>query len=488
MLFQSQFKQELKEMRKELIAAVVTALFIIATTAVVTSTSVEAEGDENNWADFITLPEEQELIVTFNGTWVHYVHIYTPNELAWVASAYANSAFSGNSAVFILERDIDLSDHFWVPIGNSGLPFDDVFDGNDHVISGLRINAPDRDDQGLFGATKFNAMIRNLGVTGDVTGNNNVGGIIGNTLGTVFNHTMMNCYFIGNVAGNNNVGGIVGDASHVEISNCYSAGTVTGYDNVGGIAGIGIFVKHSYNLGIVKGVETAGGIVGDTASMWEPGILSYCYNAGIVTGADGKFGTVIGTFNSDQSLTLMYGIELAGDVITAEHVGIKTFTAEDVRQGKLKTVMNEFQDGRWVFEKDTFSIFYDPAEGVLKAELIHSQYPQLIVFANNGNAQIEKHSAYTSGDGNPTNIGGLQGPAGPQGSPGVQGPQGPQGSQGEQGEQGEQGTSGLHVQGNQGPLGRDGSNTAVTPFIIIICTIIGVFVGGSIMYYMMRNK
>ena len=468
----------MKEIRKDIIVAVMVTVFIISATVVITtSASIEAEGDEDDWSNFITLPGEQEMVERFDGTWVHYIHIYTPNELAWVASSHANASFVGNAQIFILERDIDLSDHLWIPIGDSVIPFEDVFDGKDHVISGLRIDAPDKDDQGLFGTTKLGAIIRNLGVTGDVIGNDNVGGIIGNTQGTVFSHTVMNCYFIGNVKGNDNVGGMVGDASHIEVSNCYTAGTVKGNNNVGGIAGVAIYIDHSYNLSTVEGVDKVGGIVGDAGNRWEPGIFGYCYNAGIVIGEDGRFGTIVGIFSMDHSMAQMYGVDLNGDVITTRYAGTVTFTAEEIKQGKSSEVMSGLQDGRWIFEKDTLSIFYDSVDGVLKAELMRSIYPQLIVFAKNGNTSIEEHSAMMTSDGNPININGLQGPEGSQGSSGGQGQQGLQGEQGASGSQG--------IQGDQGPSGKDGT---VSLFMILICTLIGAIAGGLIVYYIVRNR
>ena len=448
-------------MRKDIISMTVVVLFIIsATAAVISSESVKAE-DETYWIDIPEIPE-QNMVQTSEG-WIEYTYICTPNELAWVAYKYSAHGYTGQNSIFVLKRDIDLSGRLWTPIGSSVSPFDSVFDGNDHVISGLEINSPDNDNQGLFGVTTDGAVIRDLGVAGNVIGKDNVGGIIGKGQVCIFPHVVINCYFIGNVSGNDNVGGVIGDASFVLIRNCYVAGTVTGNDNVGGIAGIILAASYSYNLSTVNGTGTTGGIAGKMTD-WGPGYLKSCYNAGNVTGENGGFGTIFGVLDPSQNMNIVYGVELAGDVITAKHAGIETFTAEDVVQGKLRGKMDRFNDGEWVFEKDTLSIFYDPIDGLLKAELIKSQYPQLVVFAKNNNKLIEVHSAKATGTGSLIDLSGSQGPQGeqgpqePQGEPGEQGATGPQGPQGEQGNQGIPGE-----QGPQGPQGEPGEQGATGP-------------------------
>lgn len=70
----------------------------------------------------------------------------------------------------------------------------------------------------------------------------NVGGIIGYDYGYHIggSHTssnLSNCYYSGNISGKNNVGGIVGYAHHSQINKCYSVGSISGNTNVGGIAG-----------------------------------------------------------------------------------------------------------------------------------------------------------------------------------------------------------------------------------------------------------
>jgi hypothetical protein len=63
----------------------------------------------------------------------------------------------------------------------------------------------------------------------DVSGENNVGGLIGQN-----NATLSNCYATGAVTGDNYVGGLAGFNKEI-ISRCYSIGRVTGNDCLGGL-------------------------------------------------------------------------------------------------------------------------------------------------------------------------------------------------------------------------------------------------------------
>lgn len=52
---------------------------------------------------------------------------------------------------YVLQRDIDLSDTEWIPIGTAGEPFTGSFNGNGCEITGLTIRDPGTKSCGLFG-------------------------------------------------------------------------------------------------------------------------------------------------------------------------------------------------------------------------------------------------------------------------------------------------------------------------------------------------
>ena len=89
---------------------------------------------------------------------------------------------------------------------------------------------------GLFGVCYANSEISNCFVTGSVTGQDFVGGICGwnSTSSTISNSYVDNI----SVVGNDLVGGIVGALYFFgHLSNCYASGSVTGNSDVGNIVG-----------------------------------------------------------------------------------------------------------------------------------------------------------------------------------------------------------------------------------------------------------
>lgn len=119
-----------------------------------------------------------------------------------------------NSKCYKLTADIDLSsicsgdNGSWTPIGNSSNSFRGELDGNNQTISGLYIDEPTSNYQGLFGSiSDSSAFVKNLKLT-DV-----------------------------NITGNNNIGAIAGSVSYAAITGCTVSGSVTGYKNVGAAAG-----------------------------------------------------------------------------------------------------------------------------------------------------------------------------------------------------------------------------------------------------------
>ena len=159
------------------------------------------------------------------------------NQLYWLSQ---NSSYWSDD--FDQVTDIDASatsswdsGNGFSPIGKNSYRFTGTYNGDGHTIDALFINRPTTDYIGLFGFTN-GATIENLGVTNvDITGQNNVGGLVGRN----HNATISNSYSTGSVSGNIRVGGLVGDNfSSATISNCYSTGSISGSSYVGGLVGV----------------------------------------------------------------------------------------------------------------------------------------------------------------------------------------------------------------------------------------------------------
>ncbi|MFW5746652.1 MAG: GLUG motif-containing protein [Nanoarchaeota archaeon] len=165
----------------------------------------------------------------------------------------------------------------WDPIGSSVSEYIGHFDGNNKVVYGVYISRSGSDYQGLFGFSKP-TTIANLGVIDvDITGNDEVGGLVG----YAGECDVQNSYATGMVTGDDDVGGLVGFAGEGNIQNSYATGMVTGDDDVGGLVGYIVFVdiSNSYATGIVNGNDKVGGLMG---SGFHSGIAN-SYSTGSVT-------------------------------------------------------------------------------------------------------------------------------------------------------------------------------------------------------------
>ena len=250
-----------------------------------------------------------------------------------------NSVRKYPDAHFRMTKDIEFSDADfaeggafynndagWQPIGDESAPFTGTFDGDGHIIKGLRLNssAEGTSYHGLFGYAK-KATLKNIGmVDSDIyvaaTGENYpcVGGVVGYTV----SGTVTNCYHAGSITVSSTdyafVGGIVGQAyanpPYTTIEGCYNIGTisVTRADDmgcVGGIAGKAARISRCYNAGSISMNSTndfytyVGGIVG------EGSVVENCYNTGEVSaiclggcifvgGIAGEFSTISGVYNT----------------------------------------------------------------------------------------------------------------------------------------------------------------------------------------------
>jgi len=160
-------------------------------------------------------------------------------------------AFSGEAR---LTGDI-VAEGLFLPIGDESHMFSGIFDGQGHVISGLRVSAPG-DFSGLFGCIGREGIVRNLVLeevlisgerfTGAVAGYSSgcisgctvrsgrvigksrneygaaTGGIVGLTDGTVEECMNLNA----DVYGLRHAGGVAGSLAAGRISGCLSGGTV----------------------------------------------------------------------------------------------------------------------------------------------------------------------------------------------------------------------------------------------------------------------
>jgi len=144
--------------------------------------------------------------------------------------------------------------------------------------------------------------------TGVVTGNSNVGGLIGTNAGAI-----SESYATANVSGQSNVGGLVGlnyglnflgfgaKNAPIGITSSYATGTASGSSNVGGLIGLNESkFTTSYSTGAVSGATEVGGLIGYNFGY---GSVANSYATGSVTGTGSVAGGLIGLNASAASIT-----------------------------------------------------------------------------------------------------------------------------------------------------------------------------------------
>jgi len=193
----------------------------------------------------------------------------------------------------------------WVPIGTSLNPFQGNYNGGDFTISNLTINRPTLEAVGLFGRTN-GAIVTQVNLDNvSIVGMQRIGALVGYAL---FETHISFCSSSGNLSGGNFVGGLVGNLYYASsISNSYSSANVEhngdGFQQTGGLVGrlLGGHLSNCYATGNVSGDNWAGGLVGNST---DNSSITNSYSTGFVTGV-ARVGGLVGE-SSDTELTSCY--------------------------------------------------------------------------------------------------------------------------------------------------------------------------------------
>lgn len=188
------------------------------------------------------------------------------------------------------ETNLDFMNREWTPVGSSVdesnfNPFSGTYNGNGYTVANLKIDWSG-DEAGLFGCI-FNAEINDVHIiSGNVTGQESVGGICG----YVFSGSVIACSNTALISGADIVGGVVGGNSEGSIIACLNTGEISGQTGVGGIAGNNAAkIVACYNTGMINAGDYVGGIAGIND---KGGSTTACYNTGVVAGTTDAGGVV----------------------------------------------------------------------------------------------------------------------------------------------------------------------------------------------------
>ncbi|MBQ8454644.1 MAG: CotH kinase family protein [Bacteroidaceae bacterium] len=181
-----------------------------------------------------------------------------------------------------LNADLDLTGvcSMLEPIGTSQQPYAGIFDGKNHILSGVVISR-DEDNVGLFGTLSAGAVVR--GITLDsscrISGANGVG-LVGSVQGEG-SVTLEGLANEGEVRATGKwAAGILGVcasiSTSVNISYCYATGSVSGQQESAAICGwmgTSAFLTRCYSLASVSGVSED-----DSFARHQKGALSRCFS------------------------------------------------------------------------------------------------------------------------------------------------------------------------------------------------------------------
>ncbi len=276
---------------------------------------------------------------------------------------YFNSSESNNGKIVRLRAPVDMSAHYWEPIGTfrvDGITdvspcFFGTFDGGNHAISGIVVQNDGTDKSvyaGFFGYIERDSKNPNFDfdvyryprllsiniVNAYIEGADKVmeysvptspnplkvepiaAGIVAYADAGTIGTAVYDCTFSGFVRGYN-AAGIVGKNNTGGAVSCVNMGGVSAVHYAGGIIAImdnGADIEQCTNEGPVASSFAAGGIAGahGTNSGWHPGNIRYCSSTGPVYG-EKYSGAIAGYIGANKSgfdyKTNYYWLNRAGD-------------------------------------------------------------------------------------------------------------------------------------------------------------------------------
>jgi len=252
------------------------------------NTPVRACYDFEGWYN----NSELTAIVTFPYTVTQNTKLYA--KWTWAVIEISDSAELNNirnnlTCDYRLVSDISLEAYGdWAPIGSVSVPFSGKIDGDNYIITGLKIDNETEDYAGLFGYIK-GSTITNLALENvDIAGGEYAGAIVG----YIEDGSITNSYSTGSVTSSSSSsqsysGGIAGIVLNSTITGSYSEGIITAsspptdFAYSGGIAGYmsNSIITDSHSFGRIDSSSYSGGIAG----YLHDGIITGSYSEGSIT-------------------------------------------------------------------------------------------------------------------------------------------------------------------------------------------------------------
>lgn len=256
------------------------------------------------------------------------VTIETAEQLAAFA-ATVNGGNNYNGYRIVLAKDIDLNNLPWTPIGRAGAAFNGTFDGQNHTILNLNVNADK--NAGLFGYCFNHAIIQNVKVVNaTVTGHNAAGVILGRGYADIINCDVENAtvtvttWMVGSAWDDGDkAGAIVGQLSDgaYTVTGCDVKNvTVKGYRDIGGIAG---YAYASYGTVFTNNTVDGLTLINDREHNYQNYTTDAQYHVNAIVG---EYAGAIDASNIATNVTSNIMVTITPDNIGS--INLKTIAAD----------------------------------------------------------------------------------------------------------------------------------------------------------------
>lgn len=363
-------------------------------------------------------------------------------QLRWFAALVNGTLTNGTAqnaaANAVLTKNIDLTGEDWTPIGNASTIYTGTFDGQNHTISGMKIENAES-YSGLFG--NVTGTVRDFTVTGSITltgseSISRVGGAVGSlgtgtAGGTVSGVTSGVDITVS--TGNDHIGGVVGslpENSSPTVESCLYTGNINVTVAAGSVAGVVGYIR----TGIIQNCANRGGIsVSGSGNGSVGGILGYCnnkgisilscYNTGTITAeSTANVGSIVGNNRDDDNhvgqATVSNCCYLTGSAdkgqgqLTADAAGTAVKTDNEFKSGAVAILLQGDQTAQaWgqalgtdnlpvpTTDEDRKVYAYSIYNGSDAAETGYANSGNAIGLEDNAVAVVET-AGFTAADGN----------------------------------------------------------------------------------------
>ncbi len=227
--------------------------------------------------------------------------------------------------------DLNLAD---IVVRGTGSDIGGLVGRNDGWITGCLCRGDISGDGAVGGlAGRNRGLLRRCSSGGDVSGNGVVGGLTGMHFSGNPYRIIDRCYSTSHVTARREVGGLVGYRFGGDVVNSFSTGDVNGEEAVGGLVGESgssswSGISRCFSISDVIGVDAVGGLIGAN----EGGVV-HCYSAGLVSGV-AHVGGLVGEdisrgLRRASVVNCFWDIEATGVGTSSGGTGLSTVQMQD---------------------------------------------------------------------------------------------------------------------------------------------------------------